>query len=273
MRHASHAAAAAIVAVSALASLGTPSTVAQDATPGPALTCASVGAPSAAGSAGTMPGGPGMAGGNAPAGQNRPFDEAYIDMMIPHHASIIALAEVARGRLTDPRLVQIANDIVSSQQGEIATLRADGAKWYGSPDAMPMGGDVLGMLGMAGMTGNAGGSGMMGNAGGSGMMGNAGGSGMMGNAGAQEPEAMKLMDARALVAEFCAAENPDLAFIDLAIPHHQMAITASEAALKEATHEEIRAIAREVIAAQQREIDEMRAIRAELTGAATPAGS
>ena len=264
MRHASHAAAAAIVAVSALTSLVTPSTVAQDATPGPALTCASVGAPSAAGSAGTMPGGPGMAGGNAPAGQNRPFDEAYIDMMIPHHASIIALAEVARGRLTDPRLVQIANDIVSSQQGEIATLRADGAKWYGSPDAMPMGGDVLGMLGMAGM---------MGNAGGSGMMGNAGGSGMMGNAGAQEPEAMVLMDARALVAEFCAAENPDLAFIDLAIPHHQMAITASEAALKEATHEEIRAIAREVIAAQQREIDEMRAIRAELTGAATPAGS
>ena len=264
MRHASHAAAAAIVAVSALASLGTPSTVAQDATPGPALTCASVGAPSAAGSAGTMPGGPGMAGGNAPAGQNRPFDEAYIDMMIPHHASIIALAEVARGRLTDPRLVQIANDIVSSQQGEIATLRADRAQWYGSPDAMPMGGDVLGMLGMAGMTGNAGGSGMMGNA---------GGSGMMGNAGAQEPEAMKLMDARALVAEFCAAENPDLAFIDLAIPHHQMAITASEAALREATHEEIRAIAREVIAAQQREIDEMRAIRAELTGAATPTGS
>ena len=255
MRHASHAAAAAIVAVSALTSLGVPSTVAQDATPGPALTCASVGAPSAAGSAGTMPGGPGMADGNAPAGQNRPFDEAYIDMMIPHHASIIALAEVARGRLTDPRLVQIANDIVSSQQGEIATLRADGAKWYGSPDAMPMGGDVLGMLGMAGMTGNA------------------GGSGMMGNAGAQEPEAMKLMDARALVAEFCAAENPDLAFIDLAIPHHQMAITASEAALKEATHEEIRAVARQVIAAQQREIDEMRAIRAELTGAATPTGS
>lgn len=265
MRHASHAAAAAIVAVSALTSPGTPSTVAQDATPGPALTCASVGAPSAAGSAGTMPGGPGMAGGNAPAGQNRPFDEAYIDMMIPHHASIIALAEAARGRLTDPRLVQIANDIVSSQQGEIATLRADGAKWYGSPDAMPMGGDVLGMLGMAGMTGNAGGSGMTG--------GDAGGSGMMGHAGAQEPEAMVLMDARALVAEFCAAENPDLAFIDLAIPHHQMAITASEAALKEATHEEIRAIAREVIAAQQREIDEMRAIRAELTGAATPAGS
>ena len=265
MRHASHAAAAAIVAVSALTSPGTPSTVAQDATPGPALTCASVGAPSAAGSAGTMPGGPGMAGGNAPAGQNRPFDEAYIDMMIPHHASIIALAEAARGRLTDPRLVQIANDIVSSQQGEIATLRADRAQWYGSPDAMPMSGDVLGMLGMAGMMGDAGGSGMMG--------GDAGGSGMMGHAGAQEPEAMVLMDARALVAEFCAAENPDLAFIDLAIPHHQMAITASEAALKEATHEEIRAIAREVIAAQQREIDEMRAIRAELTGAATPAGS
>jgi hypothetical protein len=50
-----------------------------------------------------------------------------------------------------------------------------------------------------------------------------------------------------------------------------MAIAASETAMQHATHEEIRAFARKVIADQQREIDELRAIREELYGAATPA--
>ena len=34
------------------------------------------------------------------------------------------------------------------------------------------------------------------------------------------------MDPDALVATFCGAKNPDLAFIDLTIPHHEMAIQA-----------------------------------------------
>jgi uncharacterized protein (DUF305 family) len=32
------------------------------------------------------------------------FDQMYIDMMIPHHQSIIALAQAALPRLTDERL-------------------------------------------------------------------------------------------------------------------------------------------------------------------------
>jgi len=47
---------------------------------------------------------------------------------------------------------------------------------------------------------------------------------------------------------------------------------ASEAALELATHDEIRTIAERVIQDQQREIDELSAIRQELTGEATPAG-
>ena len=68
----------------------------------------------------------------------------------------------------------------------------------------------------------------------------------------------------------CAADDPDLAFIDLVIPHHQSAIVASEVALDRATHEEIRALAGRVIEDQQREIDELGAIRQELFGSATP---
>ena len=72
------------------------------------------------------------------------------------------------------------------------------------------------------------------------------------------------------MAAFCAAENPDLAFIDLTIPHHQMAIQASKAAMEQATHDEIRLVAERVIDDQQREIDELTAIRQEFTEAATP---
>jgi uncharacterized protein (DUF305 family) len=79
-----------------------------------------------------------------------------------------------------------------------------------------------------------------------------------------------MMDAHALVAALCAGEDPDLTFIDLTIPHHEMAIAASQAALEQATHEEIRKVAERVIQDQQREIDELQMIRSELTGEGTP---
>ena len=79
-----------------------------------------------------------------------------------------------------------------------------------------------------------------------------------------------MMDAEALVAAFCAAENADLGFIDLTIPHHEMAIAASEAALEQATHPEIQGVAQQVIDAQQREIEELTEIRQGLVESATP---
>ena len=81
------------------------------------------------------------------------------------------------------------------------------------------------------------------------------------------------MDPHTLVAAFCAGEDADLAFIELTIPHHIMAIRASAAALDQATHEEIREIAERVIADQQREIEELEQIAADLAGEATPAAS
>lgn len=50
----------------------------------------------------------------------------------------------------------------------------------------------------------------------------------------------------------------DQAFIEGMIPHHQGAIDMAEMALQNAKHEEIKAMARAIIAAQQKEIDEMR---------------
>jgi uncharacterized protein (DUF305 family) len=163
------------------------------------------------------------------------FDLMYIDMMIPHHESIIALANVAQDELTDPRLIQMAEAIVATQDAEITELEQLRQEWYG--DAEPV--SMEAMHGMPGMSGDM--------------------------AGMEEQ-----MSAEWQVQAFCGAENKDLAFIEQTIPHHQMAIDTSEAALKHAEHQEIKDIAQNVIDAQQTEIDKLEAIRAEIAGEATP---
>ncbi len=168
----------------------------------------------------------------------------YIDMMIPHHENIIAMSEAALPLLTDERLREIAEAVMSTQQPEIDELQSSREEFYG--EAMPMPMDDAMMETMHAMMPDIPGS---------------------------MADMRTLMDTEALVAAFCAAENPDLAFIDLTLPHHQMAIEASLATVEQAKHPEIRDIAQRVIDAQQREIETLITIREELAGAATPASS
>jgi uncharacterized protein (DUF305 family) len=165
------------------------------------------------------------------------FDLLYIDMMIPHHESIIALAEVARYELTHPDLIAMAEEIVTVQESENEEMHHLRESWY--PDAAPASMDA--MLAMPGMEGT------------------------------DMAEMDQQMSADWQVQAFCAAEDKDLAFVEQAISHHQMAIDVSEAALEHAVHPELTAIAEDVISAQEAEIADLEAIRAELTGEATPA--
>jgi uncharacterized protein (DUF305 family) len=214
--------------------------VAQEATPSTSYTCETAASASPmAGNAGTAMGTP--AAEHDMAGMGAEFDQTYIDMMIPHHASIIALAQAAQDRLTDERLQQIADSIIASQQAEIAELRGLREAWYGSEELLPMDMGLMDLMAEK-----------------------------MPSMGDMEQMAT-LMDPTALVAAFCAAEDPDLAFTALTIPHHEMAIQASEAARERATHDEIRELSERVIADQQCEIDELTAIRRELAGESTPA--
>ena len=243
MRITRSAATAAIVPAFVLIPLfAPPGVAAQDATPTMSYSCetAAPASPMAV-MEGMAMGTPAAEADHDMAGQSVEFDQMYIDMMIPHHHSIIALAQAAQDRLGDERLQAIAASIVSAQQAEIEELRGHREQWYGSPESMPMDSGMTGMMAEM-MPG-------------------------MGDMAAMQMQ----MDPDALVAAFCAGEDPDLTFIDLTIPHHEMAIMASKAALEQATHDEIRVIAERVIADQQREIDELSAIQQELTGEATPA--
>jgi uncharacterized protein (DUF305 family) len=52
----------------------------------------------------------------------------------------------------------------------------------------------------------------------------------------------------------------DKAFIDAMVPHHQGAIAMAEVALKNAEHEEIKELSRNIISSQQSEIEELKSI-------------
>jgi uncharacterized protein (DUF305 family) len=240
MHRMSRAATAAIVAVLSMLPIMAPSPVtAQSATPTYSCETGMAASPMA-GMAGMAMATPKAGPQPTMTGQSMEFDRLYIDMMIPHHQSIIALAQAAQDHLTDPRLKAMAESIIKDQSRQIEELRGYHDMFYGVPNPEPMDQAMMAQR-IPGM-------------------------------GDMQQMAM-LMDPQALVSAFCSAANPDLAFIDLTIPHHEMAIAASKMALSQATHEQIRQIAQNVIDAQQREVDELQAIRVELAGTATPAGS
>jgi uncharacterized protein (DUF305 family) len=63
------------------------------------------------------------------AGQ-QPFDRAFIDAMMPHHESAVAMAEVALEESENPEIRRIAEDIVSAQKREISQMKEWREEWY-----------------------------------------------------------------------------------------------------------------------------------------------
>jgi len=59
-----------------------------------------------------------------------PFDKAFIDAMIPHHKSAIAMASVALEESEIPEIREIARDIVRAQQREIRQMEQWREEWY-----------------------------------------------------------------------------------------------------------------------------------------------
>jgi uncharacterized protein (DUF305 family) len=159
------------------------------------------------------------------------FDLMFIDMMIPHHESAIAMAQVALARAEHEELRMLAQEIIAGQQAEIDRMTAWRDAWYPGAPAMPM--DQMGQL-MGGMIGTPG-----------------AGMGIMG-------DMMGTMDTAAEVQALCSAGGPfDLAFLQMMIPHHQSAVLMAQVALQRATHPELKQLAQAIVDAQEQEIGEM----------------
>lgn len=157
--------------------------------------------------------------------QEAAFDQQFIDMMVPHHESAIAMAEIAQQRAEHAELRTLADEIVAAQSGEIEQLTEWRAEWFGTADTPSM--DQMPML--PGMSMPAGHS-------------------MDGGT----------MDMSADVEALREADPFDRNFIDSMIRHHEQAVEAAEIALAQSERDEIRALAEEIVAAQTREIEQLR---------------
>lgn len=151
---------------------------------------------------------------------NAPYDLRFIDEMVMHHQGAIMSARMMIGDSERPELRDLARRIQEGQQRQIEQMRGWRAQWYGSGDVPAMGMDP-----MAGMMNGR-----------DGMMGGRGMGGMMGGRG---------------------MKDADRIFLRMMIPHHQLAIEMAEDALKNAEHDELKGLAREIIADQSAEIAEM----------------
>jgi uncharacterized protein (DUF305 family) len=60
------------------------------------------------------------------------FDRAFIEMMIPHHEAAIEMARNLKETTERPELLDLADEIITAQEAEIAQMRAWLNEWYGS---------------------------------------------------------------------------------------------------------------------------------------------
>ena len=183
------------------------------------------------------------------------YDVMFTQHMIPHHQQAIEMSDIILGKPgIDPRVTALANQIKAAQGPEIQQMQGWLSQW-GAP-SMPMtpGGmddmpgmpshDMPGMPGMPshdmpGMPGMPGHD-MPGMGEGTGMMSDADMAALRNAAG---PEASRL-------------------FLTQMIQHHQGAIIMSQKEVGQGQYPATLALAKSIIASQQKEIDEMNKILA-----------
>lgn len=59
-------------------------------------------------------------------------EQSFLEQMVPHHQSAVAMAEIALKKAQHPEVRNLARDIVDSQDAEIATMEGWYRKWYGT---------------------------------------------------------------------------------------------------------------------------------------------
>jgi uncharacterized protein (DUF305 family) len=64
-------------------------------------------------------------------GANVDFDRMFVQMMIPHHAAAISMAQQALKQAEHPEIKTLAQSIVTTQQAEIAEMQGYLHDWYG----------------------------------------------------------------------------------------------------------------------------------------------
>lgn len=59
------------------------------------------------------------------------YDKRFIDMMIPHHEGAVEMAKDALKKSNRPEIRQLAKNIITTQEQEIAQMKKWRKEWYG----------------------------------------------------------------------------------------------------------------------------------------------
>jgi len=154
------------------------------------------------------------------AGQDAAAVRGFLQAMVPHHRSATGMAALAPRRAELPAVRRIARTIARTQAEEIGQMRAIHHRLFGAP----LREDMMGHAAL-GLSARAAG--------------------------------MDHMDGARTIAR---AEPFDRAFLREMIPHHEGAMRMAEAVVPRTRDPQLRALAREIVTAQRREIEEMQAL-------------
>ena len=147
-------------------------------------------------------------------------DLRFLDGMIAHHQGAIDEARAIEPKARRPEVRQLAAEIIKAQEAEIRQMREWRRAWF--PNAPPAAAPSGGGMPMGG-----------------------GAMGEMAHGGMLMGETAG------------AAPDPDGAFIEMMIPHHQDGVTMSREILETTKRPELQQLARNIIRNQEREIAQM----------------
>lgn len=82
---------------------------------------------------------PAAAAGHGAAPLSSVFDRQFIDMMVPHHMSAVAMAQIALVRAQHKEIKALARAIIAAQNQELSQMKSWRKAWYGSAATPPMG--------------------------------------------------------------------------------------------------------------------------------------
>ncbi|MDQ3720445.1 MAG: DUF305 domain-containing protein [Actinomycetota bacterium] len=167
-------------------------------------------------------------------GKGTPAEMAFLTGMVHHHGTAIEMAEIAKQRGQDQFVKGLGENIVTTQKGELTTMRSIHQRLFNSalkPD--PGAHDGLGLSAEeAGMT--------------------------------HTPKTNEMLQ---------TAKPFDRAFVDEMVPHHRGAVRMAEKVLEDSKDAELRKLAETIISTQKREIEEMSSFRKRKFGGPVPAKS
>ena len=154
-------------------------------------------------------------------------DVMFLQMMYPHHAQAVDMANMVEGRTTNPEVLALAKDIATAQGPEMEQMTALLAQRGMSVPSTDSGGGMSGMN--HGAPSGAGMSGMM------------------------TPEQMTDLAAK-------SGTDFDTAWLQMMIEHHTGAIEMAQTELADGENADAKQMATDIIGAQQAEITTMHAL-------------